>query len=188
MITGPSMKLWWFDAKITGPSRSPRCSRPSTRIQAKARVNGRIHTGRFTRRIARANHDRFHTGKSTGSAGGASLVAARSTSARSCPRSRASANDASSMRVSNVSSSATISSTRSSELSPNSSSVVCGERSARPAYLATRAASASPPDGAGRASVPPAITHSRMAARLSLPVPSVRGSSGSGQTSARRIF
>ena len=35
---------------------------------------------------------------------------------------------------------------------------------------------------------PPLFTQSRIAARFSLRVPSVRGSSGSGQTSARRIF
>ena len=40
----------------------------------------------------------------------------------------------------------------------------------------------------GRGAVPPLFTQSRIAARLSFRVPSVRGSSGSGQTTTRRIF
>src|SRR6478672_1800104 len=58
------------------------------------------------------------------------------------------------MRVWNVSSSATISSTRSSELNPSSSSVVCADRLSRPAYLAISAASASAPRGAALHPIP----------------------------------
>ena len=187
-MTGASMWLWWFAAKMTGPFVSIACSRPSTRIQAKTRASGRSQVGRLTRRTARAGHERFHVGKSTGSADAASAFGACSTSDFSWPRSRATENAPSSMRVSNASSSATISSTRSSELSPSSSSVVVAERSERPAaYFATSAVTRSV-GLAVNAGAWPLEAHCAIAVRLSLRVPSVRGSSPSGQTSARRIF
>src|SRR5437762_6450085 len=61
-ITGPSKWLWWFAAKITGPSIFSRCSSPATVMLAKIRLRGRIHVGRLTRRATRASRLRFHDG------------------------------------------------------------------------------------------------------------------------------
>ena len=62
---------------MTGPLSARTCSRPSTRVQAKTRASGRIQVGRLTRRIARAGHERFQDGNSTGSLRGVSAAGAR---------------------------------------------------------------------------------------------------------------
>ena len=184
------MWLWWLAAKMTGPSQIARGARALRRASTRtAAPSGRIHVGRLDapdrarrpRPVPRREVHRL----------GRRRVARRgacSTSVRSCPRSRAPANAPSSMRVSNASSSATISSTRSSELSPSSSSVVAGDRSSRPAYFATSAASASRAglhEPRRAAALHPLADRRRVSACA---CPSVRGSSGSGQTSARRIL
>jgi len=66
----------------------------------------------------------------------------------------------------------------------SSPAVICAE----PAYFATSADSASVPACTSRGVAPPVFAQSRIAARFSLRVPSVRGSSGSGHIRARRIL
>ena len=181
------MWLWWLDAKITGPSTSRRCSRPSTWIHAKTRASGRIHVGRLTRRTARAGHVRFQDGNATGSAGIDACAGARSTSGRSAPTFARLGERALVDAVRRTRPRARPSAPRARASSSRARRASSRATRRRPLYLASSAASWSRPAGTARRSPPPA-THSRIAARFSFRVPSVRGSSGSGHTSARRIF
>ena len=190
MITGPSMWLWWFARRSPGRrdragARALRRAATRTRARAagsrsagsrggrRARASARFHDGKVDRlgrrRVARrrALDERAQLPE---------IARARRTRPRRCasgtrPRARPSArrDRASSARAPRASSAATRS------LAAGVFRDQRGERVGRPAAPA-------------RGAAPPLFTQSRIAARFSLRVPSVRGSSGSGQTSARRIF
>ena len=173
------------------PGRRDRAGARALRraVHANTRASGRIQVGRLTRRTRARGHDRFHAGKSTGSAGGASLVAARSTSVRSWPTiarfgERAFV-DARLERVLERDHQLDALERAEPELLERRlrREIRRGRRTSRPARRARRCRAAR-----ARGAAPPLCTQSRIAARFSLRVPSVRGSSGSGQTSARRIF
>ena len=141
---------------MTGPVRSSQVlagPRPSTR--AKTRPSGRIHVGRLTRRSAR---DRPATGSTTGSPTGSSdwrrrrrrRRAERSREALEVGDVAACGERALRRCVSwNASSSATISSTRSSELRPSSSSVVSRADRRGPARSAATQRTSTESAGAG---------------------------------------
>ena len=123
--------------------------------------SGRIQVGRLARRSARAGAERFQDGKSIGSAARRRRRAPgpRRRAAGPAPRDRrpsvAAANLPSSTVTWSASSSAIISSTRSSELRPSSSIVVvAGDRSRPGAKRSTTARTlrSAPADGAGAAS------------------------------------
>ena len=138
--------------------------------------------------MARAGHDRFHAGNSTGSAGAASPAALFSTSVSEL-------GDASRFgKGAFVDARLEVVFERHHQLDAleraeaefldgrRRRDVCRGRRTSRSARRAHRV-----PVCTWRGA-PPLFTQSRIAARFSLRVPSVRGSSGSGQTSARRIF
>ena len=106
-----------------------RCSRPSTFTGAKTRASGRIQVGRLTRRSARAGAVRFQRREVDRLGDAAALTAPDTPSSGRAIASRsptvcAAANCPSSTVTCSASSSAIISSTRSSELKPSSSMVV----------------------------------------------------------------
>ena len=136
MITGPSMM-----ALMVRRRRSP-----ARRVRAGARgLRRAVHAnsprqrqdpGRQADAPDRTRRPRDSTtGNSTGSAGRVARRRLLDERRAAADDPRASANAPSSMRVWNASSSATISSTRSSELSPSSSSVVVGARFVAPGVL-----------------------------------------------------
>ena len=146
------MWLWWLEASTTGPDRPRRCSAPCTVMRANCRVSGSTRVNCSARRTARAGHERLHSGTSSAPAGPVSAAAAPpSTSARRSATVFAVANADSSIDVCIRCSSATISSTRSSELSPSSSMLVEAS-TARPCERRARTASTGSSTGAATAS------------------------------------
>ena len=125
-------------------------------------------------------------GPAAAAAGSPADASSRTSACRSATV-RAPANAASSIVVWKVSSSATISSTRSSELSP-SSSIVEEASTARPWVYRVRTASTESAGAAAAAAVLPVARLSRMRARFSFRVPSVRGSASPLHTDTPRIF
>ena len=182
------MWLWWLAAKMTGPSIRSRCSRPFDADPGEQRApSGRIQVGRLTRRIARAGQ-RPVPRRETHRLGRRRVAApAAARPARGARRRRARRRTRPRRCASGTRPRARPSARRVRASSGQLFDRRAGGRSSRPAYLASSAASAVACRPRRRAARRPPFTQSRMAARFSLRVPSVRGSSGSGHTSARRI-
>ena len=156
-------------------------------VQVREHARERQNPGR-QRQAAYERHDRSAVPRRERDRllGGLRRPRAASRAAFRSPTLAASANCASSMRVWNRSSSATISSTRSSELSPSSSIVVVPLTSRPRAKRAMSASTESPPSARDRRR---AGLHEVRGSgcRFSLRVPSVRGSSDPGQADAVRM-
>ena len=185
-MTGVSKWLWWFGGKDRpGPRAGPGARRPPRECgRRRARAAESTWRGSPGAAAARARNGSSAENRprrllSTAAAG------ARTSDSRSATLFTPE-NAASSMVVWNRSSSATISSIRSSEVRPSSSIVVPGPTARPAAYCASSASTDSPaPALAGAA---PVATQAAMSRRFSLRVPSVRGSSAPGHIESPRIF